>query len=586
MEIVIKQVVFIGVLIFLLWSLYTEKFPPVITFFIAISILVLFNILSPKEVLLGFSNISIATVIMLLIISNILQKTGFINSLFSKILHTNLTYKKFLSRMYLITSFLSAFLNNTPIVVMLLPHIYHWSKTKNIYPSKLLIPLSYAAIIGGTATLLGTSTNLIINGFMIEYNLKPFHIFDFSYIGIPLILVGFLYLYFIGHKLLPNREDPLTIFLKKKKEYLVETVVKQGSKLIGKTIQEANLRNLKNLFLVEIIRGDKKIYPVSPSEVIEEGDILIFVGQTEAITDLIMNNPYLSLPRSCYLKEDKLDIVEVVITPNSALINKKVKETDFRAKYNAAILAIHRNGEKLKGKIGEIILKPGDLLLLLTGKDFWKIAEDTTDFYIISKVKEIYSVDTKKGYIIGLSFLFIIILSSFKVISLFSGLLILLCWLIIFRIISYSELKKSIDINFTIIAAFSIALGKAIENIHLINTIINGKILSSLGPIGALFTIYAITNLLTEFITNIAAASIGFPIAVTVAKILGLDPTPFILTVAFAASASFISPVGYQTNLIVYSVGNYKFKDFLKVGLPLSILYAITCITSIYFFFF
>jgi di/tricarboxylate transporter len=583
-----KPLVAFVVLLFLLWSLYTEKFHPVVAFFIAVSILVTFNILSPQEALSGFSNPSIAIVILLLIISNIIQKIGIVNIYFSKILHENLTYKSFLARMFLSTSFLSAFLNNTPIVAMLLPYIYQWCKRKNLYPSKLLIPLSYAAILGGTTTLIGSSTNLIVNGLAVEHNLKPFHIFDFAYIGIPLALIGFIYIYIIGYKLLPNREDPLTQFFKKKKEYLVETIVKDGSILIGKTIKEANLRNLKGLFLIEIIKRNKKIYPVSPNDIIEAGDVLIFAGQTEAITELISSNIGLSLPDLCNLNEEKLDIVEVVISPNSSLINKKVKLTDFRAKYNAAIIAIHRNGERLKGKIGEIILKPGDLLLLLAGKDFWKIAEETTDFYIISKITEIYNFDKKKGNFIFITFLLIITLSSLQIISLFSGLIFLISLLILLRFISYSELKKGLDINLVLIASLSIAIGKGILNSGLAELMASliKDILYPFGIIGILTTIYILTNLLTEFITNIAAASIVFPIAISSAKVLGIDPQPFILAIAYGASASFVTPIGYQTNLMVYSVGNYKFKDFFKVGFPLTIIYAIVCITGIYLFYF
>ncbi|RMA93320.1 SLC13 family permease [Hydrogenothermus marinus] len=575
------------VLTFLIIALYFEKFHPAATFTIAVAILVVTGILSPKDALLGFSNPSIAIIILLLVISNIIHKIGVINIYFSKILKENISYKSFLSKMFLTTSALSSFLNNTPIVAMLIPYVYQWSKKNNISPSKLLIPLSYAAILGGTITLIGTSTNLIVNGLAVESGLKSLHILDFAWVGIPTTVIGFLYIYFVGHKLLPNRKDILDTFLENKKEYLVETVIKEDSKIVGKTVKDAKLRNLKGLFLVEIIRDQNKISPVSPDEVLEKNDILIFAGQVDSITELISSDIGLSIPDICIVNGEKTDIVEVVISNNSYLINKKVKDTDFRAKYDAAILAVHRNGEKLSGKIGDIILKAGDVLLIVAGKDFWKRTEDTTDFYPVSKVKEIFNIDIKKANLILLGFISIILLSIFHFINLFSGLLLFISALIFFRITTYSEVRKGLDLNLIIIAALSLAIGKAMIITNLSDIISKGIIsaFSVFGIVGALIGVYLLANILTEFITNIAAASITFPVALSLAKHLSIDPTAFILAVAFGASASFITPIGYQTNIMVYAVGNYKFKDFLIVGLPLSILYSIICISILYLVF-
>ncbi|WP_457624514.1 SLC13 family permease [Persephonella sp.] len=574
-------------IIFLITALYLEIFHPAAVFFIAVSVLVITGILSPSQALAGFSNEQIATIILLLLVSNLIQKVGVVNYYFSKVLKDSLSYRAFLGKMFLMVSSLSSFLNNTPIVAMLIPYVYQWGKKKKISPSRLLIPLSYAAILGGTITLIGTSTNLLVSGLAVQQGLQPLGIFDFALVGIPATIAGFIYMFFWGYKLLPERKDVLETFLERKKEYLVETIVRKDSPLIGKSIKEAELRNLKGLFLIEIIRGSKKISPVSPEEILEENDILIFAGQTESITELLSTKTGLSLPQFCTIDGEKVDVVEVVISNNSSLINKKVRDTDFRAKFDAAILAVHRNGEKLRGKIGEIVLKPGDLLLLLTGKDFWKRAEDTTDFYIVSRVREIFNIDLKKGNLVFLSFLGVIILSALGFISLFTGLLILIAGFVIFRLTSYSEIKKGLDISLIIIAALSLAIGAAM---HVTGTadLLAGmveSVLSPLGVIGALIGIYLFTNVLTEFITNIAAASIAFPVAVSLAESFSVEPTAFILAVAYGASASFVTPIGYQTNLMVYSVGNYKFKDFVKVGLPLSVIYAIICISLLYFLF-
>lgn len=569
-------------IVFIVVFLYKEIFHPAMVFIIAISFLVVTGVITPKEALLGFSNEQIATIILLLIISKIIQKTKIIEYLFSKFLKNNIGYRNFLGRMMLSVSFSSSFLNNTPIVAMLIPYIYNWGKKKNISPSKLLIPLSYASILGGTVTLIGTSTNLVINGLTIESGLPSLHIFDFAYVGIPAVFLGIAYMIFIGHKLLPSRKEAISSFLEKKKEYLVETIIGENSSLIGKTVEKAKLRNLKGLFLVEIIRNNEKISPVSPSDILEKNDILIFAGEVNAVTDLITSDLGLVLPEACELEQyEKTEIVEAVIPYNSLLINKKVKDTDFRAKYDAAILAVHRNGEKLSGKIGEIVLKPGDLLLILAGKDFWKRVEDTTDIYIVSKVREIFNIDIKKGSLIFASFIGAIILSALKIVPLFTSLLILIAAFVIFRVATYSEIKRGLDLNLIIIAALSLAIGKAMVSTGVATQLADviNSIVSPFGIIGSLIGIYIITNILTEFITNVAAASITFPIALASANALSVEPIAFILAVAYGASASFLTPIGYQTNLMVYGPGGYKFKDFIKVGLPLAFLYMILCIS-------
>ncbi len=577
----LNTLIILFTIFFIVIFLYKEIFHPAMVFIIAISFLVITGILTPKEALLGFSNEQIATIILLLIISKIIQKTKIVEYIFSKLLKNNIGYRNFLGRMMLSVSFSSSFLNNTPIVAMLIPYVYNWGKKKNISPSKLLIPLSYASILGGTVTLIGTSTNLVVNGLTVESGLPPFHIFDFAYVGLPAVFLGVIYVVFIGYRLLPERKEAISSFLEKKKEYLVETVIGENSSLIGKTVEKAKLRNLKGLFLVEIIRNEERIAPVSPSTILEKNDVLIFAGQVKAVTDLITSDLGLTLPEACDLeKDEKTEIVEAVIPSNSLLINKMVKDTDFRAKYDAAILAVHRNGERLTGKIGNIVLKPGDLLLILAGKDFWKRIEDTTDIYVVSKIKEIFNIDIKKGSLIFGSFVGAILLSAFKIVPLFTSLLILIALFVVFRVATYSEIKKGLDLNLIIIAALSLAIGKAMVSTGVavqLADFINSAV-SPFGILGALVGIYIITNILTEFITNVAAASITFPIALASANSLSVEPTAFILAVAYGASASFLTPIGYQTNLMVYGPGGYKFKDFIKVGLPMALIYMVLCI--------
>lgn len=581
----LNELVVVLSITFLIWGLYSEKFNPSSLIILVVSVFLIFKVISPEEALSGFSNPSIISVILLLLVTDIIQRTGIVNVYISRMFPLNISYRDFIKRLFLFVSPISAFMNNTPLVALFLPFVYRWCKEKGISPSKALMPLSFAAILGGTITLVGTSTNLVVNGLVVQQGLQPLNLFDFTPIGIMLTISGFLYFYIIGYKFLPERKDPVDSFLAKPRDFTVELIVKENSKLINKTVKEAGLRNLKGLFLVEIIRGKDKIFPVSPEEIIKDGDILIFAGQVSAITDLINSDSGLSFPSHCELNYEKMDLLEVVVSTNSQLVGKRIKDTNFRKKFNAAILAVHRNGEKLSGKIGDIVLKSGDLLLILSGKDFWKDVDKISDFYIVSRAQQIMNVDKRKGYILLVSFMAVLLFSALKIIPLFTGLLILTILIIILKFSEYKDILKSIDVNLLLIIGFSAGIGEAIINSGVAEAFAKfmKDILSPFGILGGLAAIFIITNILTEFITNVAAASIVLPIAIASANVYSVEPVAFILAVAYGASGSFLTPYGYQTNLLVYSAGNYRFKDFIKVGLPLSVIYGIICILGLYF---
>ena len=583
-----ESLVLAALLLFLLFALYRELLHPAATFMIVIALLLLLGILEPKEALQGFSNPQVAVIVLLLVITSVLKNFKTTALLFKKVISENLSYKNFILRLMVLTSSLSSFLNNTPVVATLIPYVYDWGRKKGISPSKLLIPLSYAAILGGTATLIGTSTNLVVNALYVEAGYPSLSMSDFALVGVPATLLGIAYMYLIGNRLLPERKDALKSFYEKKREYIIETVVPPNSPVAGKTVQEAKLRNLKGLFLAEIVRGKERILPVSPEDKIEKGDILIFVGETEKIVELVKGEWGLELPRVCSIDLGKtIEIVEAVISHNSSLSGKRVRDTDFRAKYDAVILAVHRNGEKLSGKVGEIVLKPGDLLLILAGRDFWKRVSDSDDIYVMTKVTELEKVNEKHGIAILFLFVLTVLLSSFGVIPLFNGLLLLLSLLVVLKVTTYGEIRKNIDLNLAIIATLSIALGHAMVKTGLADFLASNLInlVEPLGVTFALLMVYLITNVLTEFVTNIAAASISFPIALSVAEHFSVNPKAFVLAVAFAASASFLTPIGYQTNLMVYSAGNYRFSDFVKVGFPLALFYMFLTIFLLKIFF-
>jgi di/tricarboxylate transporter len=418
---------------------------------------------------------------------------------------------------------------------------------------------------------------------------KTLGLFDFSIVGIPMLFIGMLYLIFFAERLLPVRKDAMEDFTALSREYMVEVIVRKNSDIVGKSVSEAGLRNLKGLFLAEVIRQSEVIRPVSPATLITEGDTLLFAGDTQTIVEMIDSDSGLQLAQvGMFVKKRHTEVMEIVISHNSTLISKTVKESQFRGKYDAAIIAIHRNGERITGKIGEVRLRAGDVLLLLVGDDFNKLSSETLDFYLISKIKDFRKLEWYKVAVLlggtGLA----ILLHGLGILSLFLGLVIVLIIAMILKIASPKDIHKSLDLNLAIIIAMSLALGIAMVKTGVAHAVSEYfiKAMEPLGVIGLLTGIFIITNLLASYITNKAAVALIFPISITVAFDLGLtDPTPFILIVAFAGAANFITPIGYQTNLMVYGPGGYAFKDFMKIGLPLTVLYMIATVTILYFYY-
>lgn len=574
------------VILFILISLYLELLGATFTFLVAVIILGFFGVLTPREILSGFANEQIAVIIMLLLFGDIIRRTAVIDNMFEKIFSGAKSYKGFLSRMMLVVAGFSAFLNNTPLVAVMMPYVNNWSKRNEIPPSKFLIPLSYAAILGGCATLIGTSTNLIINGLVVDQdivqNLEPLNIFDFVWVGVPMIIIGYLYFMFWGYRLLPERKHPLDDIQGTNRNYLIETQIRKKSRLIGKNIGESGLRDLKGLYLVEIQRNEKKIFVVSNNLVLAESDILVFAGNTDKVTGLIDRDLGLSIPSVGMLRrKKKTEIVEIVISHNSSLINKSLKKINFRANFDAAVIGVHRNEGRIESKLRDVVLKAGDVLLLYSGDDFISRSRDTSDFYYISKVKTYQRFEWYKIPILVGGLVLSIILSALHIIPLFMGLIVLLLASLVMKVTNPKDLPKGIDYDLVLIIVMSLALGTAMIKSGAADLIANFfiNIFLPFGKIGIIFGIYLITAFMAAYITNKAAVAIIFPISLTMAVNLELPYMPFILVVAYAAAANFMTPVGYQTNLMVYGPGGYSFKDFFKVGFPLTMIYMVVTVT-------
>lgn len=581
-----QQIFVLLVVVFLVFSLYKEIFNPSLTFFIATIALLLGGVLTPAELLKGLSNQQIIIIFLLVLVTAGIRLV-YGADLFSKLFDLRLKPKAFLLRLMLAASAISPFINNTPFVALMIPYVKDWAEKTGNPSSKFMIPLSFATILAGMITVIGTSTNLVLNGLILEYNLPLLGFEDFFFLGVMVTVFGCAYLYFVGYKLLPSNPNEIDLLRENLKEYIIETEVFTGSVLTGKTIKDAGLRNLKDVFLVEIIRNEKVISPVTPDEVLEENDMLFFSGNTQSIYAIIKEDNGLRVPKQDKLEvEGQFNFVEAVIPANSNLIGQRIKDSDFRKKFNASIIAIHRNGKKVSGKVGEMQLAGGDFLLLLASENR-ENGNVEKDLFFISVPKKIARSKVSHLKWAGIASLALLILGIAEVLPLFHVCIGILTGLILLGILSFSEIKRELDLSLLMVLVCSLAIGIALEKSGTALLIAKGLIVAgkTLGSVGVLAALFMVTILLTALISNAAAVSIVFPIAMSIAAQLGLPATPFFVAIAFAASGDFMTPIGYQTNLMVYGPGGYTFKDFIRVGTPLTLLYIVICITFISYFY-
>ena len=566
-----QQVSLSLIMFVLVVCLFGTRLKPAWVFAGAISVSYLAGLINLEGVLINFTNPSLITLVLLILISIGIEKTAFVRKLSTSLAKGSLS--KSVTKLGLSTAFLSSFTNNTAVVASLISAV---KENKTHAPSKLLLPLSYTAILGGTLTLIGTSTNLIVNGFAVEAGMEPLGFFDFTLVGLAVLSAGLIAILLLL-KFLPNyqeADDEVTPF------YL-EGKVKASSKLIGKTVEENGLRELKDIFLAEIIRGEKRIAAVTPKQVIKAGDILLFSGDLKSV-------PLLKQFDGLEVIHDKHEMavehfVEVVISHSSSLVGQTLKDANFRKEFKAAVVAIRRGHSRLEGSFANIQLQAGDSLILAPSSDFQSNKKLKREFVYISGLDLQSHLDEKQSHCVFAGFIAVIGLSIFEIVPLVKGLIVLLIGFMLWGVVSVSEIKRRFPIELVVIVGSAIGLAKLMIDTG-VATQISEFVLSLVGQFGpytALVVIFLLTLLCTELITNNAAAALSFPIAYSLAIGFGVNPLPFIMAVAFGASASFISPFGYQTNLMVYSAGNYQVKDYIKVGIPMSLVYSITALIFI-----
>lgn len=549
-----------------------------IVFLGGLTLLIVTQIVSPAQALVGFSNQGMLTVAAFYVVAAGLKETGAIQFVVDKIIGYSRSIRGAQVRIMAPVMIVSAFLNNTPVVASFIPAIEDWARKNRIAASKLLIPLSYAAILGGTCTLIGTSTNLIVNGLLIqEATTDAIGIFEPGLIGVPCAIAGFLYLTFFAKKLLPTRGSGYDTF-KDPREYTIELIVNGDSSLPGKTVEEAGLRNLPGLFLAEIYRKDHIIAAVDPEQELQANDRLIFTGIVDSIVDLQqMKGLSPATDQIFKLDSERRErlLIEAVVSPTHPVNGKTIKKGRFRNIYDAVVLAVSRNGERVKEKVGDIRLKTGDTLLLEAHPNFLEQYKNSSDYYLTSGITNSRPPNYEKsGFAWGVLVIMITtvatgLLTMFQAAFLAAGLMIAT------GCCRAATAKNYVDWSVLLVIAATLGIGNALTQTGAATVLAEG-FLSYVenSPHLALVGIYLSTWILTEMITNNAAAVLIFPIAISMAASFGVDYMPFVITIIMAASASFSTPIGYQTNLMVYGPGGYKFTDFTKIGLPLNLMVA------------
>lgn len=541
-----------------------------------------FGVLGARDALSGFSNEGMITVGVLFVVVRGLLETGGVDWIAQMVLGRPKSLRGAMMRVVVPVGGMSAFLNNTPVVAMLIPAVGDWAKRLKINPSKFMIPLSYGAILGGTCTLIGTSTNLVVAGMVQSMtDLAPIGIFDISRIGLPCAIVGGIFLIFVGPRLLPDRGSARST-MADPREYTVEMIIPPGSGLAKRSVEDAGLRALPGAFLVEIERAGVILAPVAPDQILQEGDRLVFTGVVDSIREL-QNLRGLQPATDQIFKLDsprfRRRLFEAVVSQSSPIVGRTIKEAKFRTVYDAAVLAVARDGERIRQKIGDIEVKPGDTLLIEAHPDFDKRQRDSREFLLVSAINDSTPRRHGKAPVALVILIAMVAAAATGIFSMLQAALIASALLIFTRCCTLTEAKRSIDWSVLLVIGAALGLGRALEVSGAADVIANTiVVIAGSNPWLVLAAVYITTSIFTEIITNNAAVALVFPIAYATTSAMNVDFTPFIFTIMMAGSASFASPLGYQTNLMVYGPGGYRFTDFLKIGLPMNALMAITTI--------
>jgi di/tricarboxylate transporter len=550
-----------------------------------LTLLLVAGVLTPEQALAGLANEGMVTVGVLYVIVAGLRDTGGIDWIAHSVLGRPRSIQQAQFRLMLPVAAMSAFLNNTPVVAMFIPAVSDWAKRHRLSVSRLMIPLSYASIAGGTCTLIGTSTNLVVNGLLIkETGSEGLALLELAWVGVPILLILFLVVLLGSRWLLPLRAPAISRD-HDAREYTVEMLVEVGSALSGKTIEQAGLRQLPDMFLIEIDRKGQIMPAVSSHEILRDGDRLVFAGAVESVVDLQKIRGLKPASDQIYKlgssRQDRV-LVEAVVSESCRLVGKSVCEGRFRNIYNAVIIAVARNGRRINRKIGEIVLRPGDQLLLEAHHSFAVQQRNSRDFFLVSEIEDTTPTQHHKAALAMSILVLMVIAVTAGWLSMLKASLLAAGFMVMTGCTTGRAARRSVDWQILIVIAASFGLGSALQITgaaeHIAVSLI--ELAGHSAPV-SLALMFVVTALLTAVATNNAAAVIMFPIAITTANNLGVSVLPFVITLMVAASASFATPIGYQTNLMVLGVGGYRFSDYLRIGVPLTLLVGLTTIVVV-----
>ena len=565
-----EAVLTVAVLVATFVALAIDAFPPPVAILGAVVFLLVCGVVTPEEAFAGFSNPAPITVAALYVLARAVEKTGALQPLVAATLGRGTSLRLSLLRLVVPTAAASAFLNNTPIVAMLVTQVSDWAEKLGHSPSRFLMPLSFAAILGGMATTIGTSTNLVISGLLEASGEAPLGVFEISKIGLPVALVGLAVVVLLAPNLIPVRRAVRRELDEEFREFVLNLLVEIDGPLDGMTVENGGLRNLQGVFLVEIDRNGELIAPVTPNTVLRGQDRLVFVGKADLVVDLQGTRGLVSteLEHTSGLDSARHTFFEAVIGQASPLVGKTAKEVSFRERYQSAVIAIHRSGQRVKAKLGQVKLRVGDTLLLLSDPGFRERWRDRNDFLLVSRLGGGLPVASQKAWLVGAIVVVIVGGAALGLMPILHLSLLGAFALVATGVLSPWDARHAVDINVVVVIASAFGLGAAIESSGLaaFGAASLVSAFGSFGTSGVLVGVIMSTIVLLSLITNNAAAVLMFPVAISAASTLGVEPRPFALAVAVAASASFLTPIAYQTNLMVYGPGGYRFSDYARLG--------------------
>lgn len=560
----------------------------------ALALLLVAGIIGPNQAFAGFANEGLLTVAFLYVVVAGLRNSGVVSMLTARVLGKPSSEMNAQARVILPVAGLSAFMNNTPLVAVYLPMLDGFARRYGIAPSRLFLPLSYAAILGGVCTLIGTSTNVVVNGLILEHNrvtgavpIAPFTMFTITPVGLPVALAGVAYMLAAGRRLLPARQTPLED-QDDGRHYTVAMRVDPAAQIVGRTLEAAGLRNLSGLFLAHIERLQEIEHAVGPDEVLREGDVLVFVGVLESVVDLqqIRGLTPVTWEAGWGNRQDNR-LIEAVISPSSPLVGQTIRDGGFRTRFGGVIVAVHRHGERLKGKIGDIRMRPGDTLLIEAPPGFAKRHQNSTAFHLVTEHQGAAAPRHERAWIALLLLLTFVVTSSVGWLDTLTAAMAAAAGMVLFRCTDGPLARETVDWQVLIVIGAGIGVGKAVELSGLADVLAR-VVLGAAGQGGTwvlLSGVYALTWGLTSVLSNSAAAVLVFPVALRAVHTAGLAFEPFAIVIAVAASCEFTTSVGYQTNLMVQGPGGYRPLDYVRFGAPLTLICGVVTVTVLTWFY-